>query len=122
MDEQVAGAKATQGINLKAIVLNPMAHGVTELNLRGWLRRVLDAHQRLTPDARNVNGFLFLSEVFVGRLTRRALKKMLEGFTKKYPMLDHIAVVQADEILTESECESVISDFYRPGSDVPDLH
>lgn len=108
-------------VHLNAIILNPMAEGVTELNLRGWLRRTLQAHQEKAPNAKGVIGFLFLTEIFVGRITRKSLVKMLDSNTKKFPMLTHIAVVHADEILTEDECESVVSSFYRPGSDVPDL-
>lgn len=121
MDSQAVGDKSTPTTNVKAIVLNPMAEGVTELNLRGWLRKVLDAHQRQAPEARGVYGFLFLSEVFVGRLTSKALLKMIDSSTRKYSMLEHIAVVYVDEVMTDSECESVIGDFYRPGADVPDL-
>lgn len=121
MNAQAAGATTAPRINLNAMILNPMAEGVSELNLRGWLRRTLQAHQDNAPTARGVIGFLFLTEAYVGGVTRKALVKMLDANTKKYPMLTHIAVVHADEILTESECESVVNSFYRPGSDVPDL-
>ena len=123
MEPVTTGIETERKVNLNAMILNPMADGITELNLRGWLRMRLQAHERQAPDARGVIGFLFLTEVFVGRVTRKALVKMLESNTKKFPMLTHIAVVHVDEgeILTEEECESVVNSFYRPGSDVPDL-
>lgn len=109
-------------VNIKAIVLNPMPLGITPLNLRGWLRKTLDAHHRQAPDAKGVFGFLFLSEVYVGTLTLKNLQKTLDAMTKKYPMMAQIAVVYDDgERLTDAEAESVISSFYRPGSSIPDF-
>lgn len=123
MNTQSAGAETASRVNLNAMILNPMAEGVSELNLRGWLRRTLQAHQNKAPTAKGVIGFLFLTDAFVGGVTRKSLVKMIDANIKKYSMLTHIAVVHVDEgeILTEDECESVVNSFYRPGSNVPDL-
>lgn len=106
--------------NVRVVVLNPMEHGVTPLNLRGWLRQTISAHDQ-SGGGKNALGFLFMTQDFAGRVTRKQLVKILDSAVRRSSIVSNIAVVAVPEVITDDRAEEVVGRFLKTGKIEVDL-